>query len=326
MDPIRSAHEHDRGPLSLWHRDWLDAYPGHVPSSLSYPSVPVSHLLECSARRFPERPGCTLFGAVRTYAQLADMAHRLAAALATLGAGRGARVGMLLPNSPEYIVALQATWLTGATALQLSPLMVPEEIEKWVRLMGCRTVVTLDLLAPKLNGALEQKLLDHLVVASLADHLGAFRRWLYRVERMRRNGVVRLRDNGSVHCFDNLLRTHPRPLHPAIVPEEDVAVLSPTGGTTASPKAVMLTHRNLVANALQLRAWTGGEDGTEGVLAVLPFFHAYGLSACLLTSLAMGATVHLHPRFEAGAVLTLLERHRVELVPAVPAMLVALNR
>src|SRR5262249_41676646 len=117
-----------------------------------------------------------------------------------------------------------------------------------------------------------------------------------------------------------------RQLTPSIVPEEDVAVLAPTGGTTASPKAVMLTHRNLVANALQLRSWSRGEDGTEGVLAVLPFFHAYGLSVCLLASLAKGATVHLHPRFETRPVLDLLERERIALVPAVPAMLNALNR
>src|SRR5207249_1556083 len=102
---------------------------------------------------------------------------------------------------------------------------------------------------------------------------------------------------------------------------EDVAVLAPTGGTTASPKAVMLTHRNLVANALQIRAWSRGEVGTEGVLGVLPFFHAYGLSVCVLTSFAVGATIHLHPRFETEPVLDLLEQQRVEIVPAVPAML-----
>jgi long-chain acyl-CoA synthetase len=88
----------------------------------------------------------------------------------------------------------------------------------------------------------------------------------------------------------------------------------------------MLTHRNLVANALQLRAWSRGEDGTESLLAVLPLFHAYGLSVCLLTALAMGGTVHLHPRFEVKPVLDLLERERVALVPAVPAMITALNR
>jgi long-chain acyl-CoA synthetase len=88
----------------------------------------------------------------------------------------------------------------------------------------------------------------------------------------------------------------------------------------------MLTHRNLVANALQLRAWSRGEDGTEGILAVLPFFHAYGLTVGLLTSLAKGGTIHLYPRFEATAVLDLLERERIALVPAVPAMLAAFNR
>ncbi|MCI0464902.1 MAG: AMP-binding protein, partial [Gemmataceae bacterium] len=113
---------------------------------------------------------------------------------------------------------------------------------------------------------------------------------------------------------------------PDIRPDEDVAVLSPTGGTTASPRAVMLTHRNLIANALQLRSWSGGEDGTENLLAVLPFFHAYGLTTALLSGLAKAATIHLHPRFEARAVLDLLERYRIELMPAVPAMLAALNR
>jgi long-chain acyl-CoA synthetase len=326
MDLSRSPRDPDHGPLPLWNRTWLDAYPPGVPSSLSYPGVPVSDLLEWAARRFPNRPACTIYGNALTYAQVADSARRLAAALAALGVGPGTRLGMLLPNCPEYIIALQACWLTGATALQLSPLMVAEEVEKWLALTECRTVVTLDLLASRVTGPLDRGLLDHLVVASLAEHMGAFRRWLYRVERLRRNGAFRLRENGRVHRFDTLAHGPARPLSPKIVPEEDVAVLAPTGGTTASPKAVILTHRNLVANALQLRAWSGGEDGSEGILAVLPFFHAYGLSACLLTSVARGATIHLHPRFEPRAVLDILQRYHVELVPAVPAMLAALNR
>jgi long-chain acyl-CoA synthetase len=307
-------------------RDWLDAYPAGVPSSLSYPSVPVSELLESAARRFPNRAGCTLFGKAIRYVDLAEQAYRLATALANLGAGPGRRVAMLLPNIPEYLLALQATWLTGATALQLSPLMVPEEIEKWLKLTDCHLAVTLDLLAPSLMHALGAGSLEHVVVTTLADRMPAWRRWLYRVERVRRHGPLRLRERANLHRFDHLLRTAPRRLTPDIHPEEDVAVLSPTGGTTASPKAVMLTHRNLVANALQLRAWSGHEDGTESVLAVLPFFHAYGLSVCLLTTLAKAGTVHMHPRFEARAVLDLLERERIELVPAVPAMISALNR
>src|SRR6202007_3221717 len=96
-----------------------------------------------------------------------------------------------------------------------------------------------------------------------------------------------------------------------VSPQEDVAVLAPTGGTTASPKAVMLTHRNLFANAMQLHAWSRGEDGTESVLGVLPFFHAYGLTVCVLMSMALGATIVLYPRFETKPVLELVASERV---------------
>ncbi len=315
-----------RAAVPLWQRVWLDAYPCDVPSSLPYPNIPISALLEKAAQRFPRRPACTLYGQATSYARLADKARRFASALADRGAGPGRRVGMLLPNIPEYLVALQATWLTGATALQLSPLMVASELGKWIEMTGCHIVVTLDLLAPTIMGALDRGPLEHVVVTSLAERMPPWRGWLYRVERLRRRGPLRLLSNANVHLFDHLVRATPRNLAPRIVPEEDVAVLAPTGGTTASPKAVMLTHRNLVANAMQLRAWSRGDDGTEGVLGVLPFFHAYGLSVCVLTSLVSGSTIHLHPRFETKAVLELLEREHVELVPAVPAMLAAFNR
>jgi long-chain acyl-CoA synthetase len=100
----------------------------------------------------------------------------------------------------------------------------------------------------------------------------------------------------------------------------------PTGGTTGSPKIVMLTHRNLVANALQLKAWGRGQEMGDGMLSVLPFFHTYGLSVCMLSGTAMAATLHLHPRFEAPAILDIIQRRRPTLAPAVPAMLSALNR
>ena len=103
-------------------------------------------------------------------------------------------------------------------------------------------------------------------------------------------------------------------------------MLAPTGGTTASPKVVMLTHRNLVSNAFQLGAWSREEDGHGDILGVLPFFHAYGLSVGLLTALAKGATVHMHPRFEVKPILDVMVRARTELVPAVPALLNALNK
>jgi long-chain acyl-CoA synthetase len=327
MDHSRPGQGPRRSTEPLWQRAWLDAYPGYVPSSLSYPNVPVSALMEMAARRFPDRAGCTLYSKSITFASLARQSQKLAGSLAALGARPGQRVAMLLPNIPEYIIALQATWLTGATALQLSPLMVPEEINKWLQATDCHIAVTLDLLAPAVMGSLEHGPLEHVVVASLAQRVGSWRGWLYQIEQLRRNGPFSLKGNSRIHHFDHFLRSgRTRDLKCRIEPAEDVAVLAPTGGTTASPKAVMLTHRNLVANAFQIGAWSGEEEGVGGILGVLPFFHAYGLTVQLLTGMVMSATIHLHPRFEAKAVLDVIERRRPDLIPAVPAMLVALNR
>src|SRR5262249_31949628 len=117
--------------MAMSQRTWLDSYPADVPSSLPYPNIPVSGLLESAAHRYPERAACTLYHKAFSYREMADQARRLARSLADLGAGPGRTVGMLLPNIPDYLLALQAAWLTGATVLQLSPLMVPEELAKW---------------------------------------------------------------------------------------------------------------------------------------------------------------------------------------------------
>src|SRR5262245_43410595 len=167
MDQIQPGQGPSRSAEPLWHRVWLDNYPCDVPSSIPYPCVPVSTLLEMAARRFPDRPGCTLYGKAISFSKLTRQAQRFARSLAALGAGPGRRVGMLLPNIPEYVVALQATWLTGATVLQLSPLMVAAEISKWLKAADCRVLVTLDLLAPLARPALEDGTLEHVVVTSL---------------------------------------------------------------------------------------------------------------------------------------------------------------
>jgi long-chain acyl-CoA synthetase len=308
-----------------WQQFWRDTFPCDVPSTVAYPRVPLSALLETAARRFPDHAACTLYGRVTTYAQLDDQARRLARALIAQGAGPGRFVGLLLPNIPEYLVALQATWLTGATALQLSPLMVAEEVGHWLKATNCHIVVTLDLLAPAVMGALTDGPLEHVILTSLARRMAMWRGMLYRIERLRRNGYLYLPEDAHHHRFDHLLANEPLDKAVPVVPDEDVAVLAPTGGTTASPKAVMLTHRNLVCNAMQLRELCGGTDGTEGVLSVLPFFHSYGLCVSLLTTWVKGGTMHLHPRFETRAVLALLQEQKPEVVPAVPAMLHALN-
>jgi long-chain acyl-CoA synthetase len=203
--------------------------------------------------------------------------------------------------------------------------MVAEEVGHWLQATGCHIVVTLDLLAPAVVKSMTNGPLEHLVLTSLARRMAMWRGMLYRFERLRRNGYLRLPQDARRHRFDDLLLAEPLQNGVVVDPAEDVAVLAPTGGTTASPKAVMLTHRNLISNAMQLRSWLGGTDDESNILAVLPFFHSYGLCVSLLTAWAKASTIHLYPRFETRAVLNLLYEQKPEFVPAVPAMLHALN-
>jgi long-chain acyl-CoA synthetase len=307
-----------------WQKSWLTEYDCDQPTSIPYPRIPLSGLLERGARLFPERPVCTLYGKATSYRALADEARRLATALRHLGIGPGQCVGLMLPNIPDYLAAMQATWLLGGTVLQLSPLMVAEEVDHWLKSTACRVVITLDLLAPLIAGAGDDSPLEHLVLTSLADRVTVWRGFLYRLERYRRNGFLTLPHDEHRHRYADLLSAEPLPQAVAVDPANDVAVIAPTGGTTSSPKAVMLTHRNLIANAMQLRDWVGGEDGQESILGVLPFFHSYGLSVSLLTCWAKAACIHLHPRFEPGPVLNVILERRPDMIPAVPAMLKAL--
>jgi long-chain acyl-CoA synthetase len=308
-----------------WQQTWLDNFPCDVHTTVPYPRMPLTVLLEHAARRFPKVTACTLYGRGITYSELDDRGRRLASSLIKLGAGRGKHVGLLLPNIPEYLIALQATWLTGATALQLSPLMVAEEHQHWLEATGCNIVITLDLLVPNVARSLANGPLEHVIVTSLSERLALWKGFFYRLERVRRGGSIWLRDNGKQHLFDTMLHEEPLARGVEVDPREDVAVLAPTGGTTASPKAVMLTHRNLLANAMQLREWCGGDDGKEGILGVLPFFHSYGLAVSMLSCWTKASTLHLYPRFESKAVLNVIEKMKPEIVPAVPAMLNALN-
>jgi long-chain acyl-CoA synthetase len=308
-----------------WKQAWLDSYPCDMPSEVPYPRVPLHELLRRAARLYPRHPACTLYGKVTTFAELNEQSRRLARSLIDLGARPGRHVGLLLPNTPEYLVALQAVWLTGATALQLSPLMVAEEIGHWLEATGCQTVVTLDLLAPAVMGSLGRGPLEHVILTSLARRMAMWRAMIYRIVRLKRNGYLRMPDDAHQHRYESQVLAEPLEAPVEVDPAEDVAVLAPTGGTTASPKAVMLTHRNLVCNAMQLRNWLGGDDCADSVLAVLPFFHSYGLCVSLLAAWAAGSTMHLYPRFETRGVLGVIETQKPTIVPAVPAMLAALN-
>lgn len=308
---------------------WIARYPKGIPEHLEYPHEPVSWLLEQAARLLPNRVACRFFRQQLTYEQLLDRSRRMAAAIIARGLKPGDRVGILLPNCPEYLIAAFGAWLAGCVTVPLNPLMVREEIASLVKSTGCRMVVCLDLLLPLLRGE-EATAPESVLVVTLKDRLPWWERFLYSLLRVRRLGLdSRLHawdhDKNEIH-FDDLIAAASATAELPAVSYTSVANILPTGGTTGKPKAVVLTHNNLMANAWQLLHWTGHRRGEDVILACLPFFHSYGLTVCALSGISMGATLVLHHRFQADTVLRLIQRTRPTLLPAVPAMLAAFNR
>jgi long-chain acyl-CoA synthetase len=302
---------------------WQDHYPDGVPLTLEYPQEPLSWLLENAATRFPTRIACHYYSQELTYEELHSRARRLASVLLREGLQPGERVGVLLPNLPEYVVALFGSWMAGGVVVALSPLMAPEQASALVKTAGCRVVITLDVLMPLICHG------DHpaelVLLTSLSNRLSRLERLGYAWVRFHRLGFRRAFPGMTVRNFDDAIADAPENERKVEIDTHSPAYILPTGGTTGAPKAVVLSHQNLLANAWQISHWSRGTPGAETILAVLPFFHSYGLSSCLLNGMALGATLVLHHRFRPASVVRLIEQHRPTLFPAVPAMLSALN-
>jgi long-chain acyl-CoA synthetase len=320
LDPQRSE-PNAQEPNSL-ERPWLARYPLGVPREFAPQSAPAWSLLRRAAEAHPDRLACRYYEQTRTYAELWADSARTARLLVQAGVRPGDRVGVLLPNCPEFLSTLHGIWLAGASAVALSPLMVAGEVSDLLAATGCRHVVALDVLAPLVRNATHQP--EHTFYVTLNDRLPYWQRLPYVFARWARLGVWSPIGGDDRESWLDPSKCD-ADFEPIDVDPAAAAFILPTGGTTGTPKAVVLSHANLVANASQLTQWCGPRKGKDTVLAILPFFHAYGLSTGAMTSIASGATIVMHHRFVPRIVHQLLEQHEPIMFPAVPRVLVAMN-
>ena len=301
----------------------LNVYPDGVPRTLDIPQFPAWGLLARAAARVPDRVAAHFMNAELSYREVDEASIRLAVWLQRHGLVVGDRVGLLMPNSPEYMIALYGIWRAGGVVVAISPLSVPEEVESLVKLTDCRMVICLDVLSGLLKrcAGIEQTLMT-----SLYDYLPSWSRLGYLAARWQRTGKMFHSEDEHHHWFWEAVRGSGLALLPVkTVPHVDPAYILSTGGTTGNPKAVTLSHRNIVANAWQQMHWAGATMGEEKILAVLPFFHSYGMSAMLAGGVALGATLIMHSRYHTTRALKAIQLHRPTVFHAVPAMLAAMN-
>jgi long-chain acyl-CoA synthetase len=305
-------------------RPWLRHYPSDVPPTLSYPTHPLQHLLDGAAARTPDRPAVTFFGRTLTYRALRDLSDRFAGGLQRLGFRPGDRVSLHLPNCPQFVVAYYGTLKAGGIVVPCNPLYTAREVAGQLADCGATWAVTLDLFADRVMQARSSSALARVVVTRIHEFFPPVLRALYPLRARRHGQWPAVPADAAVLRFADLLASPPVS-HPAAQAPDDLAVLLYTGGTTGTPKGVMLTHANLVANAHQVVAWSPSPPGElTTVLGVLPLFHAYGMTVVMNASLLRAGRMVLLPRFETDAVLRAIARIRPHHLPGVPTLYNAL--
>ncbi|HSG41700.1 MAG TPA: alpha/beta fold hydrolase, partial [Anaerolineales bacterium] len=300
-------------------RPWLEHYEAGVPYTVSVPNIPLNHLLRSAVRRFPLRPAIYFEGSRLTYRRLNHEANRFANALISQGVGKGARVVLLLPNLPQMVIGFYGVMKAGAVAVLIPPIIEPDEVVRQVKDSDASVLVTLSIWVGLAKRIQEDSGVPHIVLTDPARYLSPPKKiisgW--------RNRGYGLR---NALRWQDWLSGKNRKSPTVDVTPDDLAVIQYTGGTTSQSKGVMLSHRNLVANALQTRHWLPeAKEGKEKFLCVVPIFHSYGLTAAMNVPVSVGAAMILKTQFQTLDVLKTIKKYKPTIFPGSPNMYVAIN-
>ncbi|HLI06180.1 MAG TPA: long-chain fatty acid--CoA ligase [Ktedonobacteraceae bacterium] len=319
-------------------RPWLRHYEEGVPAQIAIPDQPLTWLLDTTVSRFPSRTAIIYYGTKLSYARLSSLANRFAAALQRLGVKKGDRVAVALPNIPQYPVAFYGALRAGAVVVPTNPLYTTHEMQHQLADAGARVLVILDTFYPVIRDARAETALEHIIITSPAAFLPPVLHALFPLSQRGAKHpephltAKELHDDPMLHEMSEMLESHAKsgievfnlPVHSS---GDDLAVLQYTGGTTGLSKGAMLTHRNLLSNALQARSWTPKvHDGEEVVLCVAPFFHSYGMTVGMNLAISGAATMVLLPLFKAKEVVKTIERYHPSQLPGIPTMYIAIMR
>jgi len=300
-------------------RPWTRHYDPGVPATLVYPDVPLHALLEDASRSHRSATATIFFGRRRSYSSLQRDATFFSAGLRRLGVKKGDRVALMLPNCPQFLIAFFGALRLGAVVVPCNPLYTPREVQQQLADSGAETIVVLSRFYPAVKAARMGTALRNVIVTYIKEEMPPLMRVVFSIAKERKDGHrVAWRGDSGTHAFRDLLVDAGEPVAAAVAPA-DLAVLQYTGGTTGIPKGAMLSHRALVANTLQCRAWfTNLRDGQDTIMGAMPLFHVYGLTVCMDLAVQSASALILEPQFDLARVLKGIERFRPKIFPGAP--------
>ncbi|QMV42992.1 long-chain-fatty-acid--CoA ligase [Cohnella cholangitidis] len=309
-------------------RPWLRHYPLQVSPTYEYPKTNIANILLDSAREYPNHEALDFLGRSYTYKELLRQCRKLANALRTFGVSKGDRVAIMLPNCPQAVIAYYGGLMAGAVIVQTNPIYTERELHDQLADCGATTLITLDLLMPRVDKARENTALRQVIVTSLSDALPFPKNVLYPIKRRKEYPDLHVKykkAEGIVRWSAVLRKGKETPICEEVNADTELAMIQYTGGTTGRPKGVMLTHANLLANTVQAATWCYRmEKGKERYLAALPLFHVFGLTVLLNQAIYQGGSILLVPRFDPRMVLETIRRRKPTVFPGAPTMYIAL--
>ncbi|WP_369902379.1 long-chain-fatty-acid--CoA ligase [Bacillus manliponensis] len=307
-------------------RPWLKSYPKEIPHEISYDIRPLHVYLKETSSKYPNKKALHFLGKDITFSELDRKVRQFANYLRKLGVGKGDRVAIMLPNCPQAVVGYYGTLLAGGIVVQTNPLYTERELEYQLHDSGAKVILCLDLVFPKVTNVQSSTQIEHIIVTRIADFLPFPKNLIYPfIQKKQTNLAVTVTESERIHVWKSVERADDQALEISCDPEEDLALLQYTGGTTGFPKGVMLTHKNLVANTVMGIHWMYNcKEGEEVILGILPFFHVYGMTAVMNLSVMQGYKMVLVPKFDIKMVLEAIKKHRVTLFPGAPTIYIAL--
>jgi long-chain acyl-CoA synthetase len=309
-------------------RPWLKSYDLQVPHHISYPSITVVEMLERAVQSYPNKACTILNDSVITYQQMDELSDRLAASFASLGIRKGDRIGFLMNNIPQFVLAYFAVLKAGAIVVAMNPLYTSQEIVSQVNDAGVEMMLVMESLYPQVK-AIQSYTSLHSIIITRQDDLNppSLEGILFR-NYFADHGHQPQTSHGDFWLRDLLLQ-HNAFQYPLFnLNPEDVALFQYSGGTSGILKAAVALHRNLVANTLQFRHWLHpARDGEETMLMAIPLYHVYGMVVGMLVAIYIGASLVLIPSpRDLNEILSVIQKFKPTLFPGVPNLYQAINQ
>lgn len=310
-------------------KPWLANYDPGVPHTIEYPNAPLFHFLEETAHKYPDR-ACTIFkGAVVTYKEMNTITDSIAAALVDMGVKKGERVGIFMPNTPQFVMAYFGILKAGGVVVATNPLYTPAEIEHQANDSGIEVMFVMTNFYKTIKKAQPNTKIKKLIVTNLKESLPPVLRVLFTLAREKKGGF-RIEGGlaeGEIWMKD-MIAKYKGASHPDLgICPDDTALFQYSGGTTGISKGAVAMHRNVVANTLQIKSWMPNlAEGREIVLMAIPLFHVYGMVAGMNFALAGGASMVMIPNpRDITDVLENINKYNPTFFPGVPALYNAIN-